>query len=238
ISNIKIKDKCSDGRIIVKRGTKDWEILAGPNASGTGATCYEPHTTGWYVYAAGKPHPVILAHELFHGLFKLKDEDDCRCIMRGTQVVGYEITALCDDKSHKESGKNCWARLLERYPDVRLSEYQNTRLSEPPALKVTKEHRKEFETKQEEIINKTLQLEGAAIYFFESDNVNKVIPVCLEKLKVRPDDAAAYYNIACAYALMDKPKEAIENLKKAVDNGFDDYEWLKEDADLVSLNAY
>lgn len=49
----------------------------------------------------------------------------------------------------------------------------------------------------------------------------------------------AYYNLACAYALQNRKKEAIENLKIAIKNllegGHKDFSFLEKDKDLASL---
>lgn len=46
---------------------------------------------------------------------------------------------------------------------------------------------------------------------------------------------AAHYNIACAYARMDKTKEACESLEQAFKAGFDNYATVAADPDLASL---
>jgi tetratricopeptide (TPR) repeat protein len=43
---------------------------------------------------------------------------------------------------------------------------------------------------------------------------------------------STYYNIACFYALKKDSKKAIENLKKAIDSGFSDFDHMKKDSDL------
>ena len=44
-----------------------------------------------------------------------------------------------------------------------------------------------------------------------------------------------YYNLACAYAKTQNKKKALENLRLAVENGFDDIEHIKQDEDLAYL---
>ena len=50
-----------------------------------------------------------------------------------------------------------------------------------------------------------------------------------------PNDPIIIYNAACFYALIDDKTAAIVNLKKAIDNGFENYDYLKHDPDLYSL---
>jgi Flp pilus assembly protein TadD len=50
-----------------------------------------------------------------------------------------------------------------------------------------------------------------------------------------PKDPIIVYNAACFYALIDDKTKAIENLKIAMDNGFENYDYLRHDPDLNSL---
>ena len=54
-------------------------------------------------------------------------------------------------------------------------------------------------------------------------------------IEQNPNDPIIIYNAACFYALIDDKKSAIENLKKAIDNGFENYAYIKHDPDLSSL---
>ena len=54
-------------------------------------------------------------------------------------------------------------------------------------------------------------------------------------IEQNPNDPIIVYNAACFYALIDDKTAAIENLKKAMDNGFENYDYLRHDPDLNSL---
>lgn len=54
-------------------------------------------------------------------------------------------------------------------------------------------------------------------------------------VKLQPDNATARYNLACSFALSNRPLEAIEALQVAVKLGYADYEWMRQDPDLASL---
>jgi serine/threonine protein kinase/Flp pilus assembly protein TadD len=54
-------------------------------------------------------------------------------------------------------------------------------------------------------------------------------------LAMDPDDPSVLYNIACAFALEEQKHEAIDTLRKAIDNGFGHWSWIEHDADLDSL---
>lgn len=53
----------------------------------------------------------------------------------------------------------------------------------------------------------------------------------------RTRNPSAAYNVACAYARLNQPKESLEWLKTAKDAGFEDLKLLQEDKDLDSLRA-
>ncbi len=54
-------------------------------------------------------------------------------------------------------------------------------------------------------------------------------------IEQNPNDPIIVYNAACFYALIDDKKAAIKNLKKAMSNGFENYNYLRHDPDLNSL---
>jgi hypothetical protein len=57
-----------------------------------------------------------------------------------------------------------------------------------------------------------------------------------EKLvTIRPTDPTAHYNLACRYALLKQRDKAIVALRKAVELGYRDFEFMKEDHDLDSI---
>jgi non-specific serine/threonine protein kinase len=54
-------------------------------------------------------------------------------------------------------------------------------------------------------------------------------------ITLRPNDSSTLYNAACCYALLkDKPR-ALETLKKAIEAGYSNMEWISKDPDLLSL---
>lgn len=54
-------------------------------------------------------------------------------------------------------------------------------------------------------------------------------------IKLEPNDLMIIYNAACFYALIGDKTAAIENLNKAIDNGYRNYEYIKHDPDFYSL---
>ncbi|MFO7674480.1 MAG: tetratricopeptide repeat protein [Lutibacter sp.] len=54
-------------------------------------------------------------------------------------------------------------------------------------------------------------------------------------IEQNPNDPIIVYNAACFYALIEDKTAAIENLKKAIGNGFENYNYIKHDPDLNIL---
>jgi tetratricopeptide (TPR) repeat protein len=54
-------------------------------------------------------------------------------------------------------------------------------------------------------------------------------------VSLRPNDALAHYNLACSYALLKRPDQALKMLRRAVELGYRDFRYMKEDRDLDSV---
>ena len=54
-------------------------------------------------------------------------------------------------------------------------------------------------------------------------------------VQLRPADALAHYNLACSYALLKKVDPAIKALRKAIDLGYRDFRYMREDRDLDAI---
>jgi tetratricopeptide (TPR) repeat protein len=52
---------------------------------------------------------------------------------------------------------------------------------------------------------------------------------------LRPGDALAHYNLACSYALLKRPEQALKTLRRAVELGYRDFRYMREDRDLDSI---
>lgn len=50
-----------------------------------------------------------------------------------------------------------------------------------------------------------------------------------------PDESDVWYNLACSLALLDQKEAAISTLAHAVELGYDHFDWMSKDADLLSL---
>jgi tetratricopeptide (TPR) repeat protein len=52
---------------------------------------------------------------------------------------------------------------------------------------------------------------------------------------LRPEDPLAHYNLACSYALLKRPEHALRMLRRAVELGYRDFRYMREDRDLDSI---
>jgi tetratricopeptide (TPR) repeat protein len=60
----------------------------------------------------------------------------------------------------------------------------------------------------------------------------------LEKaVAMRPNDASTLYNAACTYGLLELKVDALALLRRAIDSGFSDIEWISRDTDLACLHG-
>jgi tetratricopeptide (TPR) repeat protein len=54
-------------------------------------------------------------------------------------------------------------------------------------------------------------------------------------VQLRPTDPLAHYNLACSYALLHRREQALKTLRKAVELGYRDFRYMREDRDLDSI---
>lgn len=82
--------------------------------------------------------------------------------------------------------------------------------------------------------------DGRAYMFYATDlaqagRVDEAKVQASKALELSPGDPLMLYNGACFYARMGEGERAMESLKSAVESGFENYEWIKRDADLESI---
>ena len=54
-------------------------------------------------------------------------------------------------------------------------------------------------------------------------------------VQLRPNDALAHYNLACSFALLKRPDQALKTLRKAIELGYRDFRYMREDRDLDTI---
>ncbi len=54
-------------------------------------------------------------------------------------------------------------------------------------------------------------------------------------IKMFPEDPSIWYNLGCSLALLNQRDEALATLRKAVELGYQDHEWMNRDSDLRNI---
>jgi len=67
--------------------------------------------------------------------------------------------------------------------------------------------------------------------------MQKGLEMDLTLSQLKADDPIVFYNLACSYSLVNNIDLAFISLKKAVDLGYEDFRFLKEDDDLKNLRV-
>lgn len=57
-------------------------------------------------------------------------------------------------------------------------------------------------------------------------------------VRLMPDSATAHYNLGCSLALKRRKAEAIRALRRAIELGYQDLEWMRDDPDLKPLQSH
>lgn len=57
-------------------------------------------------------------------------------------------------------------------------------------------------------------------------------------VKLQPENATAHYNLACSLALSRRKIDALNELRRAVQLGYRDFDWMQQDPDLEPLKAH
>jgi len=56
-------------------------------------------------------------------------------------------------------------------------------------------------------------------------------------VRLQPRNATAHYNLACSLALSKRPADALRSLRTAVELGYRDLDWMRQDPDLADLKT-
>jgi hypothetical protein len=73
------------------------------------------------------------------------------------------------------------------------------------------------------------------LHIKEKNYIDAVTLLSGPLLKLQPDNANIYYNIACLFAIQNDQENAIEWLRRALEKGYDRWEKIKTDPDLESI---
>lgn len=56
-------------------------------------------------------------------------------------------------------------------------------------------------------------------------------------IELRPQDPVVRYNLACSYALLGKPDASLKTLRQAIEMGYRDFRYIREDRDLDAIRS-
>jgi len=94
----------------------------------------------------------------------------------------------------------------------------------------------EFPPKTEDLTRDEIQeLHRKVHEHFRKKEYRSAIKVLQKILRSSPTDQIAWYNLACAYSLLGKKKQAMEALLLAVKAGYADFMWMENDKDLDNI---
>jgi tetratricopeptide (TPR) repeat protein len=54
-------------------------------------------------------------------------------------------------------------------------------------------------------------------------------------VRLRPYDPLAHYNLACCYALLKRADQSLKILRRAIELGYRDFRYMREDHDLDTI---
>jgi tetratricopeptide (TPR) repeat protein len=65
--------------------------------------------------------------------------------------------------------------------------------------------------------------------------IKEGLEVDRQLVRLRPKDSLAHYNLACSYAILKKRDAAIQTLRRAVELGYRDFRYMRQDRDLDAI---
>lgn len=71
--------------------------------------------------------------------------------------------------------------------------------------------------------------------YTQKGDYEKGLVIDLRLKQLRRDDPTVHYNLACSYSLLGRIDDAFLSLKRAIDLGYEDFDYLRHDPDLENL---
>lgn len=79
-------------------------------------------------------------------------------------------------------------------------------------------------------------LELLGTLYTQNGEIDKGLKVDQKLVRLEPNNPTARYNLACSLALKKRRKDAIKELTKSIELGYQDWAWMLKDPDLKSLH--
>lgn len=78
-------------------------------------------------------------------------------------------------------------------------------------------------------------LEMLAGYYTKAGRIDEGLELDRKLVRLDPDNAVSHYNLACSLALKKRSRAAMNALRKALEKGYRDFNWIMQDPDLSNL---
>lgn len=79
-------------------------------------------------------------------------------------------------------------------------------------------------------------MEMLANYYTRAGRIDEGLLLDQKIVAMDPENSIGHYNLACSLALKRRQHEAIESLRVALQQGYDDFDWMMKDPDLKNLH--
>ncbi|HCR31001.1 MAG TPA: hypothetical protein DIV79_13395 [Opitutae bacterium] len=94
-----------------------------------------------------------------------------------------------------------------------------------------------YEKLRKRLPGDTQILELLAGLYSKYDMDQQALRIDRKLARLSPKDPRIRYNLACSLSLSGRTREALSALKKAVELGYNDAQWLEKDRDLKALRG-
>lgn len=81
-------------------------------------------------------------------------------------------------------------------------------------------------------------LEMLASYLTRAGYLNQGLEIDQQIVQLDPENPTSHYNLACSHALKDDFPNALQSLQQAIELGYDDFDWMRQDPDLETLRQH
>ena len=76
------------------------------------------------------------------------------------------------------------------------------------------------------------------VWYARLDQFDPAVDSMMKAIELSPGDALVMYNVACLYGVQKKQDMCVHWLKRAIDAGYRNYDWIKSDSDLDSVRSH
>jgi non-specific serine/threonine protein kinase len=78
----------------------------------------------------------------------------------------------------------------------------------------------------------------AGVWYARLNDFDRAVDSMMKSIELSPGDALVMYNVACLYGVQKKQDMCVHWLKRAMDAGYRNYDWIKSDSDLDSVRSH